>query len=167
MAIDIISIAFSIVHYKCHIDVAPPNKTIDRAGLCTSYLEKLAQQWLYPSVSRECDDGIAGFSAPQLRIFHKSSNYFRLPGSVAHPLILIGPGTGISPFIGFLQHRRHIEAQRCNVSAADDACEGVWRGGFEIEEEDLQGETLTGVQQFITQTPPGPVHLFYHHLYRT
>ncbi|GLH14601.1 NADPH--cytochrome P450 reductase [Gryllus bimaculatus] len=36
--------------------------------------------------------------------FRRTHN-FNLPDDLSVPLILIGPGTGIAPFIGFLQHR--------------------------------------------------------------
>jgi len=152
---DSISIAFSIVHLKAHM-TCKPDQVIRRAGLCTSYLEWAARGFLYGDMR---DVRIsAGGAPPKLRIFHKSNIYFRLPGSVAPPLILIGPGTGVAPFVGFLDHRKAIETLRSK--SCDDACEGVWRGGFEIEEEDLPGES-NKVHQFISETLPGPIHLFF------
>ena len=171
-----LSIAFSVVHYTCTCVLPALSATttgsnsstvnlIQRAGLCTSYLEKAAQSFLYPQHNRTSVSGSSSgsvpASAPLLRIFHKSSISFRLPGSVAPPLILIGPGTGVAPFVGFLQHRQCIEQQRVNMASADDACEGVWRGGFEIEEEDLPGETVSEVQGYIQDVCPGPVHLYF------
>jgi len=152
-----ISFAFSIVHRKANMS-CKPDQVIRRAGVCTSYLEWLARGFLYAR-TQGVDPGISATdSQPKLRIFHKSNINFRLPGSVAPPLILIGPGTGVAPFVGFLQHRKVIETMR--LKSCDDACEGVWRGGFEIEEEDLPGES-TCIHQFISETLPGPIHLFF------
>ncbi|CAH2229778.1 jg5797 [Pararge aegeria aegeria] len=39
----------------------------------------------------------------------KNINGFCLPESLDTPIILIGPGTGVSPFIGFLEERRNIQ----------------------------------------------------------
>jgi sulfite reductase (NADPH) flavoprotein alpha-component len=41
-----------------------------------------------------------------LRVFVKATPEFRLPSEHDRPLIMIGPGTGIAPFVGFLQHRQ-------------------------------------------------------------
>ncbi len=45
-----------------------------------------------------------------LRIFHHASKHFTVPADPAAPLIMIGPGTGIAPFIGFLQDREATSA---------------------------------------------------------
>jgi sulfite reductase alpha subunit-like flavoprotein len=153
-----ISIAFSIVHRKCNM-ACKPDQEIRRAGLCTSYIEWASRQYLYAGLAGvDPEAASVGAASPQLRIFHKPNMTFHLPGSVAPPLILIGPGTGVAPFVGFLHHRTAIEAMR--LKSCDDACEGVWRGGFEIEEEDLPGES-SNVHQFISETLPGPIHLFF------
>jgi len=103
----------------------------------------------------------AGPSAtePKLRVFLRPSLAFRLPGSVSAPLILVGPGTGVAPFVGFLQHRAVMKAER--ETAGDDVSTGLWRGGFEIEAADLPAECPSSVTQFLKESPEGPVHLFF------
>ncbi|WP_422747352.1 molybdopterin-dependent oxidoreductase [Mycobacterium sp. WMMD1722] len=60
-----------------------------RGGVCSTYLA----------------DRAAGTPVP---VFLQRSPHFRPPRDPATPMIMIGPGTGIAPFRGFLQQRRAL-----------------------------------------------------------
>lgn len=59
----------------------------DRKGVCSSYLADCA------------DDG-------PVQVFVQRSPHFRPPTASATPMIMVGPGTGVAPFIGFLEDRQ-------------------------------------------------------------
>jgi sulfite reductase (NADPH) flavoprotein alpha-component len=46
----------------------------------------------------------------QLKVFLRPNQYFRLPADPDRPVIMIGPGTGVAPFRGFLQEREAVGA---------------------------------------------------------
>lgn len=75
-------------------------RRFQREGVCTGALRKMYDRML--ESKREC----AGNET--LRIFPTKSNEFRLPDDPSTPLVMIGPGTGIAPFIGFLEHRESL-----------------------------------------------------------
>mmetsp|Transcript_33984 Transcript_33984/g.46625 ORF Transcript_33984/g.46625 Transcript_33984/m.46625 type:complete len:759 (+) Transcript_33984:50-2326(+) len=155
-----LSFAFSVVHYSCRLALpqsieATPPADILRYGVCTSYLEDLLTQFL----SKPSHSARSGLEKVFVRLFHKPSISFRLPGSVTQPLILIGPGTGVAPFVGFLQHRERLECER-RRSAGQQICTGMWRGCLELEESDLPCEGNV-VETYIHSLAPGPVWLYF------
>eukprot|EP00118_Oscarella_pearsei_P002185 m.9777 g.9777 ORF g.9777 m.9777 type:complete len:760 (+) comp21638_c0_seq3:213-2492(+) len=88
---------FNVVHL-------PPKTNFSvRHGLCTGWLDKLTK-----SFQRDFNDppgDSPGVFTPEVPIYFRV-NRFRFPENFKIPVIMIGPGTGVAPFIGFLQQRQ-------------------------------------------------------------
>lgn len=82
-----IHFAFTIVEY-----VTPPPLRLQRTGICTSWLKSIATRYLMGE-------------DVYVPIFLKQTPEFSVPRNLHTPMIMIGPGTGVAPFRGFLQHR--------------------------------------------------------------
>ncbi|KAJ7338354.1 hypothetical protein JRQ81_011345 [Phrynocephalus forsythii] len=76
-----------------------------RRGICTGWLATLVAPILQSSAKGE------DLSVPEISISPRPVNIFHLPDDPSLPLIMVGPGTGIAPFIGFLQHRQKLKEE--------------------------------------------------------
>ncbi|KAL3764537.1 hypothetical protein ACHAW5_004801 [Stephanodiscus triporus] len=125
-----LKVAFSVVDY---ITPSVPEDAKSRrrlGGLATRRLECICSPYL-------SHQHHTASSKPIVHIFPKPTIEFRLPSDMSTPLVLIGPGTGIAPFIGFLSHRQAQLASLGSFEAAEMVSEGTWRGGYELDREDL------------------------------
>uniref|UniRef100_A0A7S0CS92 NADPH--hemoprotein reductase n=1 Tax=Amorphochlora amoebiformis TaxID=1561963 RepID=A0A7S0CS92_9EUKA len=106
--------------------IAQPNRVTITAsvlekGLCTTYLDTLR-----PDIDE----------AP---IFVRPST-FRLPKEKSTPVIMIGPGTGLAPFMGFIQEFRHV---RNETGSAKGEGPRVLYFGCRLKDEDfIYSDTL-------------------------
>ncbi len=121
-----VALAFSVVEAVVEVPQAARDRQGGAArvvrGVCSSWLEQLAARWLVPEGA-----AAAGREPPPLiRVFLRSSSAFRPPGNVELPVIMIGPGTGVAPFIGFIEHRKHVMDMQEHGQA--DLYDGHWRG---------------------------------------
>ncbi|KAG7524173.1 methionine synthase reductase isoform X1 [Solea senegalensis] len=73
-----------------------------KRGLCTGWLFDLINRGLVFPGKAECSDSLA---LPTIHVSLRSNCSFRPPSDLSVPFIMIGPGTGVAPFIGFLQQR--------------------------------------------------------------
>jgi methionine synthase reductase len=99
-----VKVALSIVRYNCGIHTSgtiqntTPNQIIQRSGICSTYLESILAPWLNTNDLKPIIDPV------KIRFYIKPTSEFNLPLPLVSPLIFVGPGTGIAPFVGFLDH---------------------------------------------------------------
>ncbi|XP_075272906.1 methionine synthase reductase isoform X1 [Opisthocomus hoazin] len=96
---------FNIVEFS-----ACPARPVSRKGVCTGWLAELVAPLLHPS-EKTLDTKGGNSSTEKISIFARPNNSFHLPADPSVPFMMVGPGTGISPFIGFLQHRQKLREE--------------------------------------------------------
>ncbi|XP_075396932.1 methionine synthase reductase [Tenrec ecaudatus] len=83
-----------------------------RRGVCTGWLAMQAASVLQRGKHVAPADSDSGKApAPQVCIAPRATSAFRLPDDPTVPIIMVGPGTGVAPFISFLQHREKLQQQ--------------------------------------------------------
>ena len=161
-----LTVAFSVVDYLTPSLVLQGDKEIGHRrvyGIATRYLEAICSPFL---VSTKITQN-GSSNSPTIKLFPKPTTEFRLPANISTPMILIGPGTGIAPFMGFLAHRRaQLLSKETPTDAANAVVEGTWRGDYEIEAPDLTvgskdaGGLVLGVD-YRNKQEAGSVDVFY------
>ncbi|QDV27787.1 sulfite reductase subunit alpha [Aureliella helgolandensis] len=61
----------------------------------------------------------------QVRVFVHKSHGFTVPANPAAPMMMVGPGTGIAPFMAFLQERHATQATGKNWLFFGDQCQAT------------------------------------------
>ncbi|XP_041488179.1 methionine synthase reductase [Microtus oregoni] len=102
---DKLHFVFNILEYPSPTTAAAPRK-----GVCTGWLATLVAPFLQPNREAPHTDRPDAL-APEILISPRATHSFRLPDDPSAPVIMVGPGTGVAPFIGFLQHREKLQEQ--------------------------------------------------------
>jgi len=100
-------------------------------GLCSCFLYSLCTQRKLLSNLSQQSEAVVQFTpyeygfvdATKIGAHLKLSTHFKPPINPRSSLIMIGPGTGVAVFRGFLQHR-----YQQNKIIKDSMCDGLWRG---------------------------------------
>ncbi|KAL7552873.1 hypothetical protein ACHAWF_016118, partial [Thalassiosira exigua] len=127
-----LKVAFSVVDYLAPLVPGDPNSGRRIGGLATRRLECICSAFL------SGDHRATPSKLHTVQIFPKPTHEFRLPSDTSTPLVLVGPGTGIAPFIGFLSHRQAQAASLESAEAAEMTSEGTWRGGYDLDPNELK-----------------------------
>lgn len=148
-----------------------------RRGVATGYLETLCSTLLgaHASNGSASIDNEAAAAGPLLPIHHRSGGAFAPPSDLSVPWIMVGPGTGVAPFRGFLQARRAMLQSGAESEATRGAAAPAWLFfGCRREDEDyLYRQDLeqfardgTLSQLLVAFSRAGPSKVYVQHLMR-
>ncbi|XP_062519373.1 methionine synthase reductase-like [Corticium candelabrum] len=86
------------------VNLPPKGSQPSRKGLCTGWLQGLTQPFRRGYDAPDQSTATVT-DPPKVPMYLRSNNRFNIPDDPSVPLVMIGPGTGIAPFVGFLRHR--------------------------------------------------------------
>ena len=76
-------------------------------GVCTSWLAGKKPPTMNGTSEHDGENNVRDL-LPRVPIYVRKSQ-FRLPFKPSTPVVMIGPGTGIAPFRGFVQERAYLK----------------------------------------------------------
>jgi NADPH-ferrihemoprotein reductase len=120
------AVAFSVVRFASPAGVK-------REGVATNFLDRL-------------DFSSEETSATRVPVFIKRSVFFKPPDSISTPTLMIGPGTGVAPFRGFLQRRAAMVASATEAEKKEKGPCWLFFGCRRAEEDFLYRSDLEGFQ---------------------
>uniref|UniRef100_A0AAZ3QS37 Methionine synthase reductase n=1 Tax=Oncorhynchus tshawytscha TaxID=74940 RepID=A0AAZ3QS37_ONCTS len=102
---------FNIIEFP-----ACAGRPVGRRGLCTGWLSDLVDPILvHPGKAQSSSTP----ALPKVHVCVRQNCSFRLPSDLSKPFIMIGPGTGVAPFIGFLQQREKEREENPEVEFSE------------------------------------------------
>ncbi|XP_033729185.1 methionine synthase reductase-like [Pecten maximus] len=120
----VLEVAFNVVDIP-----SGDGRTFDRTGVCTGMLDRLTSSIQRPytdhcpsSEDGDISDQVANLQLSPLKlpIFARTNQHFHMSDDLTVPLIMVGPGTGVAPFIGFLRHREALHAKMADPTMYGD-----------------------------------------------
>jgi methionine synthase reductase len=131
---DLLHFAFNIVDYR-----TPDPYNVRKYGVCTPWLDNLS------GYVKERNKRISLSTEINIPIFIKPNpNGFAVPSDISRPIIMIGPGTGVAPFVGFIQHREQQIIAKRKLNNIEKTFGEMWLfyGCRDIEKDYLYREEL-------------------------
>jgi len=100
------------VKFVFNVIQLPAFQNQQRYGLCSKWLEDNTRT----SASDNVVEQIQNLKIQQamVKAYLRKPTNFRFPEDPSRPVIMIGPGTGVAPFIGFLQQREYLRNEVAN-----------------------------------------------------
>ncbi|XP_071789021.1 methionine synthase reductase-like [Asterias amurensis] len=111
----------SKLHFVFNVVVFPEGQgRSKKRGVCTGWLSHMTkgQEEIIDNSVNDPTINLGTDSLYKIPIFERSNQHFHLPADPATPIIMIGPGTGVAPFKGFLDHRACLKKDGASVGSA-------------------------------------------------
>ncbi|XP_074652264.1 methionine synthase reductase-like [Tubulanus polymorphus] len=127
-----IRIAFNVLEME-----AGSGRHSDRTGVCTGWLNRITEKMTTNPTSTS-ENGFSGDDTMQVPMYFRTNQHFRLPTDPSVDLVMIGPGTGVAPFVGMIKHR-HAQKQAGHdigkmwlfYGCRHEACDYIYREDLE------------------------------------
>ncbi|KAJ3377862.1 hypothetical protein HDU92_007898 [Lobulomyces angularis] len=153
-------------------------KVIIRQGLVTSYFQRLYNEKLLAVASNLESDKEVPIPKFHLPMYIRTST-FRLPADLTVPIIMVGPGTGVAPFRGFLWERFTAAEEGLDVGSTilfygcrhpdldwlyRGEMEDMMKRNLEFQNEDNSGKHFDLEIKTAFSRVPGKVKVYVQHL---